>query len=350
MRHVVSDRKNRYIDEKYDLDLSYITPSLIVMGWPSTGALEKYYRNNMTTVQKFLKARHDTDFKVYNFCSERTYDPDSFEGAVVNYPFPDHHPPRFAQMPAFIADIREYMAENENNVAVLHCKAGKGRSGTMCCSYLITEGFSKEDAFKYYTQQRVGKGQGLTINSQLRYVGYWEYYWHQNQNAKLEYKPRKISIKSVIVKRSTSVGINEWRVKLYSHSMLVSWAKFYAPERTFDNDTLTCKANRVILSPAPDVRFKIYRKTALQASEKLGHFWINTFFEAIEGQNYGTGKSRRQEDGTYAFRIAGKDLDYYISSSEIEYVEVIWEQLEELYPPDDVLQQPGLVVAVKDSL
>ena len=348
MRHVVSDRKNRYIDEKYDLDLSYITPSLIVMGWPSTGMLEKYYRNNMTTVQEFLKSRHNTQFKVYNFCSERTYDSDSFEGPIVNYPFPDHQPPRFAQIPAFVADIREYLAGNKSHVAVLHCKAGKGRSGTMCCSYLITEGFSKEDAFQYYTQQRIGKGQGLTLNSQLRYVGYWDYYWHQN--GKLEYKPRKISIKSVTVKRSTSLGFNEWRVKLYSHGMLVSWANFHKSERIFDNGTFVCKANRVLTSPWPDVQFKIYRKTALQSTEKLGHFWINFFFETIEGQNYGTGQGHRQEDGTYAFRIAGKDLDYDVASSEIEYVEVIWEELADFYPLEDVLQEPSFVDAVKDSI
>jgi protein-tyrosine phosphatase len=60
-------------------------------------------------------------------------------------------------------------------VAILHCKAGKGRSGTVACSYLIAErGWSVEGALKRFTERRMrpGWGDGVSIKSQRRWIGY----------------------------------------------------------------------------------------------------------------------------------------------------------------------------------
>lgn len=60
-------------------------------------------------------------------------------------------------------------------VAVVHCKAGKGRSGTVATAYLISqEGWKKEDALQRFTERRmrVGFGAGVSIPSQLRYIDY----------------------------------------------------------------------------------------------------------------------------------------------------------------------------------
>lgn len=72
------------------------------------------------------------------------------------------------------------LEENEGDepgqrVAVVHCKAGKGRSGTVATGYLISqEGWKKEEALKRFTERRmrVGFGDGVSIPSQIRYVGY----------------------------------------------------------------------------------------------------------------------------------------------------------------------------------
>uniref|UniRef100_A0A182UNQ3 Uncharacterized protein n=1 Tax=Anopheles merus TaxID=30066 RepID=A0A182UNQ3_ANOME len=54
-----------------------ITPKIIAMGFPA-GNVEAIYRNNREHVVKLLTQRHDKKFKVYNLCSERTYDPKLF--------------------------------------------------------------------------------------------------------------------------------------------------------------------------------------------------------------------------------------------------------------------------------
>jgi protein-tyrosine phosphatase len=73
-------------------------------------------------------------------------------------------------------DSAEQPAEGQKKrVAVVHCKAGKGRSGTVATSYLISEeGWKRGDALQRFTERRMrtGFGHGVSIPSQLRWVGY----------------------------------------------------------------------------------------------------------------------------------------------------------------------------------
>ena len=64
---------------------------------------------------------------------------------------------------------------DKKRVVVVHCKAGKGRSGTVAASYLISEeGWTMEDALQRFTARRMrpGFGPGVSIPSQLRWIGY----------------------------------------------------------------------------------------------------------------------------------------------------------------------------------
>ena len=64
---------------------------------------------------------------------------------------------------------------NDRRVVVVHCKAGKGRSGTVGCSYMIAEeGWRAEEALARFTQRRMRPmfGAGVSIPSQLRWVSY----------------------------------------------------------------------------------------------------------------------------------------------------------------------------------
>lgn len=51
LRAVVSGSRVRYTQNGFDLDLTYITPNLIAMGYPASG-VEKTYRNDINEVRK----------------------------------------------------------------------------------------------------------------------------------------------------------------------------------------------------------------------------------------------------------------------------------------------------------
>ena len=55
-RALVSLKKRRFVADGFNLDLTYITPRIIAMGFPSEGA-EGVYRNPMSEVAAFLEKR-----------------------------------------------------------------------------------------------------------------------------------------------------------------------------------------------------------------------------------------------------------------------------------------------------
>ncbi|SPO28649.1 related to Phosphatidylinositol-3,4,5-trisphosphate 3-phosphatase PTEN [Ustilago trichophora] len=140
-RRIVSGQKARFKDPllDLDLDLTYVTDHIIIMGFPASG-VQSLYRNKRSDVRRFLDKRHDDLYRVYNFCpvTEKSYDAEEFYGRVSRFPFPDHHVPPLSLIPLFVADITEYLESDPDATAVIHCKAGKGRSGTMTCCYLVS--------------------------------------------------------------------------------------------------------------------------------------------------------------------------------------------------------------------
>jgi len=84
--------------------------------------------------------------------------------------------------------------KGKTRVAVIHCKAGKGRSGTAVCSYLLSEeGWRKEDALQRFTSRRMrpGFGPGVSIPSQLRWVSYVDR-WTNSMEKKYVERPVEI--------------------------------------------------------------------------------------------------------------------------------------------------------------
>lgn len=94
------------------------------MGFPAEG-FEGLYRNPLRSVQQLLKSEHGGHYCVYNLCAERTYKDDKFE-VIKNFPIEDHNAPPLAMMEAFCLALDEWLERDPDNVAVVHCKAGKG--------------------------------------------------------------------------------------------------------------------------------------------------------------------------------------------------------------------------------
>ena len=111
--------------------------------------------------------------------SGRTYDTKKFDHKVESFDWEDHHSPALhilfqacLYMHIFLRSKTEKFRcvliyqniENPKNVVVVHCNAGKGRTGTLISCYLIYSGLaeSAKDAITYYGWKRFRHGRGVT--------------------------------------------------------------------------------------------------------------------------------------------------------------------------------------------
>ncbi|KAG8452784.1 hypothetical protein GDO86_004541 [Hymenochirus boettgeri] len=179
-RRMVSENKRRYQKDGFDLDLTYITDRIIAMSFPSSGK-QSFYRNPIEEVARFLDMKHQDHYKIYNLCSEKGYDPKYFHYRVERVFIDDHNVPALGDMLTFTASVREWMAADPKNVIAIHCKGGKGRTGTMVCTYLIDcdQFESAAESLDYFGERRTDtsvstKFQGVETPSQSRYVAYYE--------------------------------------------------------------------------------------------------------------------------------------------------------------------------------
>ena len=178
VRALVSLNKKRFQEDGFDLDLTYVTPRIIAMGYPAATGWEGTYRNSADDVYRFFHERHTGHFKIFNLVAERGYALDMYHGCVVRYPFMDHNAPALELLLPCCAHMHRYLQSGPDNVVAVHCKAGKGRTGLVIVCYLLFGGLQRKaiSARRFYDTQRCHDKKGLTIISQIRYAHYFEKY------------------------------------------------------------------------------------------------------------------------------------------------------------------------------
>ncbi|MES1906981.1 MAG: hypothetical protein MHM6MM_000188 [Cercozoa sp. M6MM] len=305
IRGKVSKKKNRFQEDGFDLDLTYVTEQIIAMGFPAD-SLEGLYRNNFRDVQRFFGSRHCSadgtpHYRVYNLCSERDYPDNRFEGRVMRFPFDDHNPCPFKMLPLFCRDVYQWCSRDRDNVAAIHCKAGKGRTGLMITCYLQYEGLAStpQEALEYYAQMRTQDGQGVTIPSQRRYTHYFGTFLRRERerlglpadavvplddiesNARSEPIVGASNIrllKRVFIRHMDLKGGEcSFRLRIGNRkfSSKVHSDKYTQVEATHSH-SYEC-GNKIPLPDEVDVKCEIYKEKAFN-KEKICHFWFNTGF------------------------------------------------------------------------
>lgn len=179
-KRLVSRNKRRFNLGAFDLDLTYITEQIIAMSLPSMN-VEGLYRNPIDKVAEFLDLRHPDNYVVVNLCSERDYPGHYFHDRVVRVPFDDHGPPGLGQLVDFTRAVSHWVRADSSRVVAIHCKGGKGRTGTMVASLLLElgEAHTTAEALEWYAERRTEgeqANQGVSGASQRRYVGYFQLY------------------------------------------------------------------------------------------------------------------------------------------------------------------------------
>jgi len=173
-RTLVSGKKRRFIEDGYNLDLVYVTPKLIGMGLPSQG-MEAMYRNPYSQTLAFLDHKHSDKYLVFSLCAEQPFDGTLFHGHWQQYGFDDHTPPPLRLARRICEAARHHLTQEAENVLAVHCKAGKGRTGTVLCMVLLHLGIciTAQEALNLFEQKRMETGRALNNPGQVRYTRYY---------------------------------------------------------------------------------------------------------------------------------------------------------------------------------
>ncbi|KAI5970177.1 TEP1 [Candida margitis] len=230
IRSIIASPKQLHYDSNLNLylDLAYITPQLIVSSAPTTTYLESWYRYPLDDLLNYLETNHNSHWHLFNFRGEDPgYKDEEVQFKVSHYPFPDHYPPPIRYMIDATDEIDRFLSQTDENVAVLHCKAGKGRSGTLGCAYLMLSGVKHghsmdvDSVIGAYTERRMRRfgGDGVSIVSQKRYLRYWGQYL-QSDELKQQYSQwsnnhEKLLIDKIIfrncIKKELPLSISQYK-------------------------------------------------------------------------------------------------------------------------------------------
>lgn len=175
LRKIVCEDKRIITINGTNYDLSYILPNLIAMAIPTNG-ITKQWRNSKEEIAEFLEERHN-QYMIYNL-TEKSYSSSEFENRVQHVGFLDHHPPRFNHLIKVIDHIVTFLSEDPSNVACIHCRAGRGRTGLVCSCVLLGMEICHDpwEALEFFAGRRSKISKGSTSPPQLRYCNYFYYY------------------------------------------------------------------------------------------------------------------------------------------------------------------------------
>eukprot|EP01133_Synstelium_polycarpum_P004213 gene4213-4908_t len=155
------------------------------MGYPADTSVHKVFRNDINHVYTFFEGYHKDHWRIFNVAQEISYKHTKLGGNVEVVGFEDHSPPPFLLMIHIIDQIHKWMNADPLNVVAVHCKAGKGRTGTIISAYLIS--VLKIDAYdifstspdtltstiQFFNSRRSDNAECVTVPSQKRYIGYY---------------------------------------------------------------------------------------------------------------------------------------------------------------------------------
>ncbi|KAK8818937.1 hypothetical protein WA577_003047 [Blastocystis sp. JDR] len=174
----LTEKTNAYIRDtvKAPEDCTYISSNLIAMGFPGNPKTKhmETKTNNRDLIAAFLQTKYHNHFHIFNLTEEK-YDVMLFENAVSDYNFTGFSSPSIGMLFRICIDIEDWLAKSPDNIAVVHCYDGTGRTMTVCAAFLRWAGWfaTAKEALDLCLVRR-GLPLAAMLPSQLRFLDYFD--------------------------------------------------------------------------------------------------------------------------------------------------------------------------------
>ncbi len=119
-----------------DLDISVVTSKLVCMSYPSDG-IDLTYKNQVEDVRQILELHHADHYAVVNL-TERRYAHSKFpRGKVIDADWSTNITPTVEQLLRVATQVLEFLGQNRQNVAAIHCLDGRSNTAMLFASILL---------------------------------------------------------------------------------------------------------------------------------------------------------------------------------------------------------------------
>uniref|UniRef100_A0A7S0H9R3 Phosphatidylinositol-3,4,5-trisphosphate 3-phosphatase n=1 Tax=Amorphochlora amoebiformis TaxID=1561963 RepID=A0A7S0H9R3_9EUKA len=202
-----------------DLGITYVTERVLAMGFPSP--VKSHLGCPLDNVSNYLNSKHKGNYMVFNL-SEKTYDISKFDQQVMEFKFPGYPSPPLGTLLSILKSMHSWLSGSPNNVVVVHCYTGKGRTALIIASYLLWIGRVKTAklAISYVSDRRRITVSKLVIPSQLRYLNYFA---ATIKGEKLNQKPLRIgSIKTNSLPTTLAPDAKSLTLEIFENGSLIS--------------------------------------------------------------------------------------------------------------------------------
>lgn len=259
------------------------------MAIPAT-SLESMFRNSMADVAKFMEQRHAGHYAIFNL-TESAYDSKLFVGPVRHMGWLDHNAPPLLKLIEVVTAMHEFLEADPLNVIAVHCKAGRGRTGTAISSYLL---YSKlftipKDAIDFFNARRSSTGRGVENPSQVRSVEYLHNWMLEAVPNALVFKPPILLLRRIIMFPVPKLGLRKgcephaevWQNAQVSEELGSTFVS--AETKRYHADSaiyMMLEAPRVPLSG--DIKVRVYNKSLLSKSEIFSFYFHTAMVPADE--------------------------------------------------------------------
>lgn len=280
----------------YNLDLAYILPNLAACSAPTNKITKKLYQNNLDTLCEVLSLNHgDNNWGILNLRTEKIgYDPDTIskhKGLFFYKPFLDNNAIPLEEFIGSIKDLDTFLSENPKHAIVVHCRHGKGRTGSIIVGYLMYKfGLEFDTANKLFTTRRRIYRHGVSVPSQVRYLGYYGNLLNstsfQDEYHQILSSNFKVCIKKLVIHNFGTIPNHQQldlRCQTFAkHGSELSLVKIFTEDTiNRSNGDLVVTPNEPIILDTMDISFQITVLGRFTTTLMLW-FWINAAIEYVQ--------------------------------------------------------------------